>query len=128
MRNEKNTALARKLAKIYEVATGVEFPGGITNASIRRTYAGHIQKACGAWIWHLDRIDKNNYPLPYDVGSEYRATEVAKKPTLLDTYWIEYPHDRYSNKAGDRLKKLEAEMENHNSLKGAYNAIKGMAV
>ena len=49
----KNTALARKLARLWEKWTGDDFPGGVENAFIQRDYPGRQQRAQGAMSWAL---------------------------------------------------------------------------
>ena len=71
--HKSNTVLAQKLAGIYEQYLG-GFPGGITNARIQRTRAGHWLRSAGAWSWFLRIID-NQYGHPIDFGSQYPAKE-----------------------------------------------------
>lgn len=82
-----NTPLARKLATEYERMTGKAFPGGITNACIRRTYAGWSMRDAGAWSWKLVCIERVYHPTrqyeevwPTPFGSQWPAKSALKNP------------------------------------------------
>jgi hypothetical protein len=86
IRLTKNTALARKLARIYKEHWGVDFPGGETNAFILRYRPGHWQRSAGAASWSLCAI--SNYwrldsEMPLYFESSHPAVECAKNPDLI---------------------------------------------
>ena len=76
----RNTKLARQVAVAYEAIIG-PFPGGIRNAAIHRSYAGHIQRSQGALSWRIMPIHR-----PAEIvlfGSFYPATQAARDWGLL---------------------------------------------
>lgn len=79
----KNTQLARRLARLYERVFDEPFPGGIENAAIERTRAGHWQRSSGAWSWFLCSID-TVYGVVRHFGSAFPAREAERDPRLLD--------------------------------------------
>ena len=84
----KNTPLARNLARHYERMTGKEFPGGVGNACIVRTYAGFWQKRAGYASWNLglirtDDSEGHRYPAIACFGSEAAATVAVTDPDNL---------------------------------------------
>ena len=97
MRNKKNTILACKLAEFYESHFSEDFPGGITNAFIQRTYAGHWQRSAGAWSWHLRAID-NQYGTVRDFGSAYSASECLEQNDLIVQDYFMSPNNRADGK------------------------------
>ena len=92
-RSRKNTPLAQRLAKIYEEHFNEPFPGGIENACIQRTYAGHHQRSGGAWSWCLQKIN-SDIPngLVRDFGSQYPAKEAVKDPMNLILVYNGFRH------------------------------------
>lgn len=73
----KNTKLARQIARIYEKETGHDFPGGVENACIGRTYAGHWQRSNGAWSWFLEVLDTDKGHI-LSFGSPYPASDIPR--------------------------------------------------
>lgn len=84
-RQRVNTPLSRRLARMWEQETGQPLPGGIENACIQRTRAGHWQRSAGAWYWFLYTIviDGAQHAIP-EMGSQWPARECVKDPSLLD--------------------------------------------
>ena len=80
-RQRVNTSLAR----LWERESGQPFPGGIENACIQRTRAGHWQRSEGAWYWFLSTIviDGAQQAIP-QMGYQWPARECVKDPSLLD--------------------------------------------
>jgi len=80
---DRNTPLARKMAKLYELKLGEKFPGGIENAQIDKDYlAMYAYRSDGAWVWSLSSIDISK-GIPDDFGSVWAATKCAKDPRLI---------------------------------------------
>ena len=67
-KNKKPSKLALKLAKRIEEELGIE-----VEPIIHRTYAGYIERSCGAWSWWMLGTEGIR-----DVGSQDTATKVLK--------------------------------------------------
>ena len=81
---DRNTPLARKMAKLYESILGDKFPGGLENAQIDKDYLGMgAYRSDGAWVWFLSSIDLNK-GIPQSFGSSWAATKCAKNPQLIE--------------------------------------------
>lgn len=87
-RPTQNTPLARRLARLYELAYQQHFPGGIKNAKINRDQlAITAYRDCGAWVWSLFVIDSTaGYPRAF--GSPYPARECVKDRTKIEAGWL----------------------------------------
>ena len=73
-----NTSLACEVAKCYEAIFDIPFPGGIENACIIRSYAGHHQRSEGAISWEIGSVDSDTHGHPQSFGSHVKATEAVK--------------------------------------------------
>lgn len=78
-RRKKNTALARRLARLYERETNHPFPGGVENAFIDRLYPGYWQRTSGAWSWRLGNIAPSNVG-HVEMGSQWPARVAITNP------------------------------------------------
>lgn len=88
----KNTPLARRLAKLYEIAYDEPFPGGISNAAISRDQlAIRAYKDAGSWVWSLKSIDREHLFKVRDFGSNYAATKCLKDIRWIEAGWGNYP-------------------------------------
>ena len=67
---KKPTKLALRLAKRIKEELGIE-----VEPIIHRSYAGHIERSCGAWSWWMFRTNKGGIG---DIGSQDTATKVVK--------------------------------------------------
>ena len=95
----RNSALARRLAALYEDMTGRAFPGGPGNAYIRRAYPSQGWRQHGGWVWWLHTITETAAkPLPF--GSVRGAKLAVKDPVM----WIEIdPDDEHPDSINRRV-------------------------
>ena len=76
-----NSALARRLAQIYEDMVG-PFPGGVENAYIDRLRPGYWQRRHGAWSWTLGQLERKENMTLASFGSQWSASEAADDPDV----------------------------------------------
>lgn len=74
----RNSLLARKLAKLYEEAYYVKFPGGIDNACINHDKLNNNDRSAGGWGWHLGSINNKLVHAVHDFGSQTPASKCKK--------------------------------------------------
>jgi hypothetical protein len=91
---DPNTRLARKLASMYEAYYEEPFPGGVTNATVRRDQlAINCYRDSGAIVWSLDsRSDQYMHNVRF-WGSSSPATQCAKDANLIiEDVELNHPH------------------------------------
>lgn len=95
------TSTERLLVRLREMGLDQELPDGTV---IRRTYAGRVQRAQGAWSWFA--VPESFVPGLTDVGSQVPVTELLRARRLVASMesgsWAVDPYDGAEHPAGGR--------------------------
>ena len=90
----RHTDMSRKLVAVYERYFG-EFPGGSTNAYVRRLKPSIEARDAGALSWVLDQIEPTGQP-PVLFGSTFAAKSCVEDNSIIqygdgDAFLDEHP-------------------------------------